>query len=395
MVVRKSMIMCIFAAASVLACSARGQATEASQRVDSNLEDLLFAAARHYDCYFSLEIAAGPDASLRLDRPMKTVAGETTFANFLQQLSNELPGIAVERDPRNQVVVHLRDRALVGGSVLDQRVKLTYEGPIQGLPSAIAENAKVSLKAQRVFALPGPVHMDSSTCVRFSQREVRARDFMTQCMPLSGYSRILWSAYSLTKEPKSTTVALWGPMSFVDKLPGKGAVAFRDGEAAYRALPDGVEEEKDAIEFIRNELGAAQPQQVRWAMFWLGRWKVRSGVAVLVDNIDYKYTNSWLFEENYPAVHALGMMGQSVVPQLVQAVRAERNQSRLNLLIYALALTRMGQHGRPDTDKLRVDLESVEAEKQKAAWVVAEAIAGGSDPFAYFDSNQTATTTPK
>ena len=164
---------------------------------------------------------------------------------------------------------------------------------------------------------------------------------------------------------------------------------FSSGVRAFALRPNSETGAKEAIGFIDSELRKPAPLQVRWAMFWLGQWRIKEGIPLLLKYIDYRYSTSWLVEESYPAVRALQMMGEAAIPQLIESIASEQQQTRLNLLLHALVLTRMGPHGTPDLVKLKADVPN--AEKQKLLLTIVDAVASGSEPFVFADVNPPAT----
>ena len=150
----------------------------------------------------------------------------------------------------------------------------------------------------------------------FVQPQHTVRRILTDCTPLSQYTRIIWVSETRREDGKlATDIQYLGRISAISPKEREaiysddrvqkvnGAVPFDYGEIAYYNNPDPdkvklrVNLVNQAITFIDERLKANKPLQVRWAMFYLGNRKAKAGVPVLLKYLDYRYTTCGILEE--------------------------------------------------------------------------------------------------
>ena len=85
-------------------------------------------------------------------------------------------------------------------------------------------------------------------------------------------------------------------------------------------------------EFIGNCFKTNKTLNVRWAVLYLGKYKVERALPLLFEHLDYCYTTCPVLAEAYPAVHALMDYGAPAGHIALQKMAAEINIRRLKLL---------------------------------------------------------------
>ena len=200
---------------------------------------------------------------------------------------------------------------------------------------------------------------DFTTEIHGAAGGASVRRILSDWLPLSQYSRILWVADTQREDGKwDTAVDHSGQhekgkidLSYKDQearddvdydsgVPKvNGVISLDYGEIAYYNNPDPDKEKvranlvNQAITFIDERLKADKPLQVRWAMFYLGKRKAKEGVPVLLKYLDYRYTTCGVLEESYPAVRALTQIGQPAADAAFDAlVGKDQSDLRVRLL---------------------------------------------------------------
>lgn len=160
------------------------------------------------------------------------------------------------------------------------------------------------------------------------------RDLLTRYVPLSERGRLLWYASQFNRgatvgwdvfSPWVGAGAAW--------LPSQKHIDFSAGELAYVDDSDSESNRAVAQSFVVKSMTSGASQfQVRWAMFFLGRYKVKAPIPTLIKDLTYEYAPSPVDAERYPASEALIRMGQAASDAAIAELQNETLPLRVRLL---------------------------------------------------------------
>ncbi len=189
------------------------------------MQTFLADIGKRLDCYFTVEsvgragvhsnpmlhamVKADPNAIQSIDGLVSFLTNRqwTAFA------STNTISIVADRVGEKGRIIRLRDRRLLAVTdyALDRRVGVQHEGTTGELMERLAGmDAKVEM--ERVFSVgEGLINMGDETQVSVRCTNKPIREIITDCIPLSDYSRVIWSSYtSGEQESPSVTIRLHG-----------------------------------------------------------------------------------------------------------------------------------------------------------------------------------------
>ena len=319
------------------------------------LRQYLHTIGNRLDCYFTIESYSGIEFKVpALENATVLDLPANDIESLVRVLRSQLINVDVERTPRNQVVVHIKDRALKSLPLynLNLGVDVKYKGALGGVFQHIDKSSGVRIVPGAGVMNSNESFADFVTVVNFSTSGNKSlRDAMTEYLPLSQYNRVLWRARTVIYMGKMQTQLLHsGPASFdyLDHNIKQTALPFSQGIYAYAKNPNTDQLVTDAITFIDERMAGKSQLNVRWAMFYLGKHKVERGVPTLLQYIDYQYTTTPLIEESYPALRALRQIGKPASDAAMVALSTEKDAKRLRLLLRVV----MSVNGLDDGQKL-------------------------------------------
>jgi len=179
-----------------------------------------------FDCYFTIESIGKEgvlnnqilDAMVEIDTnadqsldSLVTFLKNSLVIQWKSVNETNMISIAIDRVEGRKPIIRLRDRrlAVVKNYVLDRKVGLQYEGAADGLIDSLAK-VNANIRKQRLFlAGQGPIIVDHETQVRVSCTNKPIRDILTDCIPLPGYSRVIWSSYTDGKEESPSVIIMF------------------------------------------------------------------------------------------------------------------------------------------------------------------------------------------
>jgi hypothetical protein len=357
------------------------------------LYDYLYRMGVEFDCYFTIE-----EMPLKFDNwieshHMQVGSEPSSIENLVKDLSIQLKGVHVYRSRENPAVVHIVDERLEKEKdySLSKCVAVKFRGSPEKLVVKLQQTSLDNIRPKMQVAFSGGVRFtDQITEIHCSTRGALARRVLTDWLPLSQYSRILWISVTRRIDGKLDTdvdhLGQYGNGK-IDLSPYKGqeatddldyesgapkvngVISFDYGEIAYRNNPDPDKEKvrvnlvNQAITFIDERLHADKSLQVRWAMFYLGKRKAKAGVPVLLKYLDYRYTTCGILEESYPAVRALTQIGKLAADAAFdELVGKDQSDLRVRLLT---AVVRAVDGAKPARDRLEKALAGAECGAQK------------------------------
>jgi hypothetical protein len=102
--------------------------------------------------------------------------------------------LVAEKNEKDKTIIRIRDSRLsdVAGYVLNKKVSVEYDGNPEGLLMLLSN--KDGLIQPEVFISTNSGGTDFSTPIRIAVKDTPIRDLLTECIPLSNYSRIIWSS---------------------------------------------------------------------------------------------------------------------------------------------------------------------------------------------------------
>jgi hypothetical protein len=289
----------------------------------------------HVDCYFTVEDIhnAGSKPLLHIRLPasnrLATVQDVVAFLKMSLQDNAEIT--------QESKVIHLVSRNLkqVSGYWLESKVNVDYVGtPTDGLAHILGKIKQAEI--QTGFSTSSPPQFDMTTRIWIVGNNASARKILTDCLPLSQYSRILWVARTDPADDNQIAyISFGGQVKPVLKLSEKLS-PFNLGEDAYRTNQKSDEGRKAALEFLSTEMKKETPCQARWAMFYLSQFEDAEITNTLLEHLTYCYSEIGPLEERYPAVLSLVMQGDPTVEPAIQQLLTEEDPLRTKLLTYVI-----------------------------------------------------------
>ena len=337
---------------------------------------------QRFDCYFTIHQWDYGTPNILNERVM-IEPGLKYLADVPGALSKRLEGYQVLQCSDNPVVFRIVSAKSQANPEywLDGRLDLEFQGPPDELLNKILYSAKGTSRQSQFFIGNVP-SADLTTKVAVRAAGMPARSIMTNFLPLSRYSRVLWSAtttvlkegrteallvdrqgvpapgWTMTFAPGTQKVSVsWGGPFKSEYMPSTALVPFSEGEAALYRNAKSPEAIAAAVDYINAQMKTENPFQVRWAMFYLGKHGVAEAVPLLLKYLAYRYTTCGVLEESYPATLALSMMGKPGSAAALKALGTETDGLRLKLLCRVVLLVEGQAQG----------AKTIEAEAAKVA----------------------------
>lgn len=345
-----------------------------------SLTQYLSLIGEKWDVYFTVE-GYNP---FQVSWPFATRSMNDMESQSLDEALSLIPKAfskaVVLRDASNPAIVHIVDERLLQNKAyfLNQTATVSYNGLVEKLPQVLDQNIGTNQLAttetpfvlaqqdgkpveEKVLNL-GKIRVNNSltgnsnpTRIKFSVRDTSTRQILSNFLPMADSGRILWQAYTVNApNNKSKTTFFYEYLN--SRLPVRVTeaprpVPFDLGELAYKINPDVPEVRDQALAFLTAQLKMAKPLQVRWAMFYLGKYKIERSVPTLLENIGYEYSPSPLVEERFPALRALREIGVPAANAALQKLLDEANNPlRLELLCRVIISVNGVQEGTKEID---------------------------------------------
>lgn len=310
-------------------------------RDDKTSQSSLVAYLNHMgdklDCYFTIEYYR----EMVSQEPLLGVTSVsnkevTSIASLIELLKSQLPQALVFQDKENPTVIRIKSKALSGivDYVLEQKETTRFKGPL-GLIFANLNQKHGAIRFPRSVST-NQSFADFLTKVSYSSKGRSIRSILTECLPLSRYSRILWAARTLRYDDQvETWLSHSGPMQISSLIREihESSLPFSQGIYAYAKNSDSDQLVTDALSFIDERMKSGQSLNVRWAMLYLGKHKVERGIPTLLKYVDYQYTTTPLIEEAFPALRALVQIGAPASNAALANMATEKDARRLRLLL--------------------------------------------------------------
>ena len=311
---------------------------------------------RKVDCYFTVEQAAtSPDVLTRNVEADKTVK---TIPEMVAAIKRQLEGFEVFQSPDCPAVVHIisNEARSIPDYWLDSRRDLSFGGSPDGLLRKILPLGQ-RVTQESVFVTNAMPCEDVRTEVSLVAKGLAVRSILTDFMPLSRYSRLLWSATTEQRAGTQRVAVSFEGQVESDEARSNEIVPFSEGDTAFYRNKKSEAVIKAAIDYVNSEMQKETPYQVRWAMFYLGKQGATEAVPLLLKHLTYKYTTCGVLEESFPATRALSMMGKIASAAALKAIGTETDSLRLRLLCRVVLLVEGQGNG----------AKAVEAEAAKSA----------------------------
>jgi hypothetical protein len=199
----------------------------------------LFEMGSRLDCYFTIEsikppgkVYRLPDGQSAIERDdndpildglvtldLENATNVDALVSLLNKVSitgssSETIHLVASKIEHNKPIIMIRDARLkeVAGYVLNKKVSVEYDGNPNGLVTLLSTK-------DPLIQLPHPSIVSSAvigggdyyTPIKVAVRDTPIRDLLTECIPLSGYSRIIWVSYTDAKAKSPVvTVEFYG-----------------------------------------------------------------------------------------------------------------------------------------------------------------------------------------
>lgn len=344
---------------------------------DTLLTSYLVRMANALDCYFTLE-----EDMLVSKISTFSIRGEwnesiTTIDDLIKVLAKALPDMIVSKDESNPQIINIRSRPKANATnPLDSAISLAFTGSLREL---VNESNK---QTDRLVRYPGMMDsstafIDGTTKVSFPSMTTSLRELLTQFLPLSRYSRILWSAQNHVFNGKNEVwLRYGGSYKLIDEGDKRWMAAasgivlpvpFEQGSTAYIFNPVSEVLHDEALAFIAAQMKAKEPRQVRWAMFYLGKNKVERAIPLLLQYLDYQYAPSPIIEERFPALRALGEIGKPAATLSLSKLPTETDAQRLELLSRVVLKISGKEKGQSQIEALMEVAAKPQSDRMRAA----------------------------
>lgn len=332
--------------------------------------------AEKFDCHFTIEEDSKSPYGGFYHQKVDYSFSAKDLDSGLAELGRQAPSYRMERDKKNRAVVHIVARSL-RDSVFDKRINLRFSG----IANVLLRKKLKKYQIEEEIASTGAMAFFDMTKLKIDAIDETMRVAITDCIPLSEYSRILWHSRVVRQDGKVTTYVEYRYTSWMFTGYGNSRFTLRDGltkffgcdpKATYSQLfedqvkfepaqPYHAEIGQKAMNFVEQKAKSDNSANVRWAMFYLGKHKDSKGIPVLLKHIDYKYTTCGILEESYPALKALRLMGEAATEPTLKELLKEKTDLRSQLLCRAL----IAIEGREKTAKmLNKELRALRDEAQ-------------------------------
>jgi hypothetical protein len=149
------------------------------------------------DCYFTIEEMTLEDDNGITEHDVQVGKDPSSIEKMIEQLSAQLKGVHVYRSKENPAVVHIIDERLEKKKAysLPKCVAIKFSGSPDELVEKLQQTSLENLHPKRGGTFSGGIWgNDISTEIHCSTRGASARRVLTDWLPLSHYSRILWIA---------------------------------------------------------------------------------------------------------------------------------------------------------------------------------------------------------
>ena len=353
-------------------CSSPSQADEPPIQVE--LDAYLYDVGQKLDCYFTLEMATVNSRNALWSRVVARPVPANSIQELVQNLHTIFPDVDIEWDKENPVIVHLADKSLksIKHYVLNESNELHQVLTLGMLPGQLNRSTRAEFSIISGYDSERILVSDTRTMISVAADNKPIREILSDYLPLSQYRRILWETTTATSNNKVKTEILYHGYSKnfrknKQKIDADFPLIFTEGEEAYALNPADEKTSQDASKFITDGFKKGKTLNVRWAMLYLGKYKVERSLPLLMQHLDYAYTTCPVLDEAYPALHALLDMGKPAASAAFRALPTETNPLRLKLLCAAL----MGINGNYEGRKQARELAERLPEEQKARIVSA------------------------
>jgi hypothetical protein len=235
----KAMEVCIVglcAAFAVCACVALNGHAIAGEENMRGFEDYLSEMGNRLDCYFTVEsightemvyppngnpfrapVYGNPILNGTVNVGSEDAKSINAMVSFLNKVSIEWgPAqkirLVAEKIERNKTIIRIRDARLsdVAGYVLNTKVSIEYNGIPNGLLTLLSTQDPL-IRPRNFVSTVGDIGIDINTPVRVAVKDTPIRNLLTDCIPLSEYSRIIWGSFTNGKaESPVVTVEFYG-----------------------------------------------------------------------------------------------------------------------------------------------------------------------------------------
>ena len=260
--------------------------------------------------------------------------------------------------------------------MLDESTSLHYKGKVKKLPDDIGRHFHARLSTAKIILYVGGIPVtpdDNTTNVAVVAENKPIRSILSDYLPLSHYSRCLWVGLDRTKDEKTIECFYFGPLKEDTRehnnRPKKREDSantthdFTEGREAYLTNSFSDNTVDAATKFIELAFESGRTLQVRWAILYLGKYKVEHALPLLFSHLEYQYTNCPVLTEAYPALHALIDFGVTASTLALKQMEAETDPLRLRLLCALMVGTQGSYQGRKQIHELIGHLPQMQRER--------------------------------
>jgi len=169
------------------------------------LEDYLHHVAALMNCYFTVERLQPTKLQERYSAfDTQADMAPRKFASIddlVKDLNARLVGITATRCKEHPAVIHLIEDELrkLDNYGLERKVSVRFQGNLHAFTLRLGELFPWLWWKNRIFLRPKPI-LDTTTEIAVDARDQPVREVLTAAVPLAGYRRIIWAAYTVKRD---------------------------------------------------------------------------------------------------------------------------------------------------------------------------------------------------
>lgn len=334
----------VFVCVSLLWCGSAAQAEAIS------LSDYMYRLGNVEDCYFTLEEAhaVGEPMNLLSSQLIAWNEHASSLQQHLDYLCASVKGLRVIQSSDAPCVIHFMDLRLVDLKKYPLNVHLneiTYSGRFRNVLPTLSKNVgEISLIDGGPMGWPLDFLDCDTPIVRISKaHDVEVREALSNYLPIANSNRVIWVAQIRLNDPTRVKVGFLGrivpqvaqtnAITAMRPMLSAGSTGFDDYVARRHAEINAV------IAFVKEKGTKAQRNsQLRWAIRMLGEMRGEESVSLLMEYLDWQYSDYGVVEESFPAVYSLARIGAPAVTAIAKALPGEENALRIRLMCNVMSM---------------------------------------------------------
>jgi hypothetical protein len=173
-----------------------------------------------YDCFFTMEESwlQGEPMNFLASYPVPDEQAKAKLQQELDKLAALVPHLVFQSDADNPRIIHVIDERvwdLASYSMSQVIPSIDYTGKGNDMVNELAKRG-IRVAPQTGFVIGDPLAMriDVTTTFHMKGERMTVRSALSNCVPLSAYSRVMWIATTERRAGSVTQINLRGPRSY-------------------------------------------------------------------------------------------------------------------------------------------------------------------------------------